>query len=208
MSRRNPSELEQLILMPWWFSVVLAPIAYIGLRWVLPAFIFRQGILAAFAASSRMLAPIAAGGFLLAALLAAIFGMFRKKVVDSQSGPASIQNLTWQQFEWLVGEAFKRQGYATEESISGGADGGVDLVLRKEGKKTLVQCKHWKVWSVGASVVRELYGVMAAEKADAGIVVTSGKFTRDAHAFARGKPIRMIDGPQLWEIIKGVQLKS
>jgi restriction system protein len=42
------------------------------------------------------------------------------------------------------------------ENASEGADGGVDLVLRKDGEKFFVQCKQWKKGSVGVKPIREL----------------------------------------------------
>ena len=59
---------------------------------------------------------------------------------NQQAGIADIRNLSWQQFEMIVGEAFRRRGYSVIENGGGGADGGVDLVLRKDGKKLFVQC--------------------------------------------------------------------
>ena len=84
----------------------------------------------------------------------------------------------------------------------GGADGGVDLVLRKDREKYLVQCKQWKAFKVGVTVVRELYGVMAAHGAAGGFVVTSGRFTDEAKTFADGRNIRLVDGPKLFGMIK------
>ena len=108
-----------------------------------------------------------------------------------------LDGVSWQEFELLVGEAFRLQGYQVTESGGGGADGGVDLVLRKGGDKFLVQCKQWKAFSVGVTVVRELYGVMAANGAAGGFVVTSGRFTPEAKAFAMGRNVTLIDGPGL-----------
>jgi restriction system protein len=48
--------------------------------------------------------------------------------VQSDSADA-LNGMTWQQFEQLVGEAFRLQGYTVAEIGGGGADGGVDLVL-------------------------------------------------------------------------------
>lgn len=95
--------------------------------------------------------------------------------------------MTRQEFELLVGEGFRQQGYQVTESGGGGADGGVDLVLRKGGDKLLVQCKQWKAFMVGVTVVRELYGVMAADGAPWGFVVTSGRFTDEAKTFVKGR---------------------
>ena len=95
-----------------------------------------------------------------------------------------------------------------EYSLGRGADGGVDLTLRKDDRTSLVQCKQWKVFSVGAPVIREMFGLMTAEKADEAVIVTSGTFTRDAQSFAQGKPIRLVDGPQLLALVQSVQKRS
>ena len=113
--------------------------------------------------------------------------------------------MSWREFEILVGEAFRLQGYRVVETGGGGADGGVDLVLVKGTEKFLVQCKQWKAYKVGVDVVRELYGVMAAKGATGGFVVTSGRFTADASNFAAGRNVRLIDGPKLFALIKQAQ---
>ena len=116
--------------------------------------------------------------------------------------PKTLADLSWQEFELVVGELYGRQGYAVEMCSGDGSDGGVDLRLRKNGETTLVQCKHWKVYRVGVSTVRELFGILTAERADHAILVTTGKFTRDAIAFADGKPLTLIDGARLKVIIE------
>jgi restriction system protein len=87
----------------------------------------------------------------------------------------------------------------------GGADGGVDLVLSRNGAKSLVQCKQWRQQSVGVQVVREQFGILTAEGAAEAIIVISGAFTLEACDFARGKPIRLIDGPELLRLIRSLQ---
>src|SRR5690606_4794 len=109
----------------------------------------------------------------------------------------------WQEFEMLVGEGFKRRGYGVRENGGGGADGGVDLVLTKGGERFLVQCKQWKAFKVGVTTVRELYGVMAADGAAGGSVVTSGQFTKEASAFAAGRNIELVDGGLLLRLLAG-----
>lgn len=86
-----------------------------------------------------------------------------------------------------------------------GPDGGVDLTITREGERYLVQCKNWKTQSVGVPIIRELYGVVAAEGASGGVIVCSGSFTQDAIEFARGKPIELIGGPRLTQLIDDVQ---
>ncbi len=84
--------------------------------------------------------------------------------------PNVAKGLSWHEFELLMGEAFRQQGYVVSETPEG-ADGGVDLELRRGGELHLVQCKHWRATKVGVAVVRELYGVMAARGAAGGFVV-------------------------------------
>lgn len=109
----------------------------------------------------------------------------------------ALRSMSWCDFELLVGEAFRLQGYSVTETGGGGADGGVDLKLKKGSEFFLVQCKQWRAYKVSVNVVRELFGVMSAEGATGGFVVTSGTFTADAKAFADGRNIDLIDGPAL-----------
>ncbi|MGE8250861.1 MAG: restriction endonuclease, partial [Stenotrophomonas bentonitica] len=78
----------------------------------------------------------------------------------------------------------------------------IDLILRKDGRRILVQCKQWKRQQVGVSVVREMAGLLAHHRADAVRIVCIGAFTRDAEAFAQGKPIELMDGATLLEMIQ------
>jgi restriction system protein len=113
-----------------------------------------------------------------------------------------VNGLSWQQFEQLIGEAFRREGWRVKETGGGGADGGVDLRLIKDGETHLVQCKHWRAWRVGVEVVRELYGVMVAEGAAGGFVVSSGRFTDEARAFAEGRNVQLVDGDGLKRMLE------
>lgn len=68
-------------------------------------------------------------------------------------------------------------------------------------RSTLVQCKQWRKQRVGVGIVRELYGIVSAEKADNGIVVTSGSYTQEARKFAARVPVEWVDGGRLQEMI-------
>ncbi len=122
--------------------------------------------------------------------------------VARSRAPDALDGMSWQDFELLVGEAFRLQGYEVTELGGQGPDGGVDLVLRRGREKFLVQCKQWKAFKVGMAVVRELYGVMAAEGAAGGFVVTSGSFTEEAVAFASGRNVTLVDGSKLFGLIQ------
>jgi restriction system protein len=46
---------------------------------------------------------------------------------------------------------------------------------------------------------------MVAEKAERAIFVTTGTFTEEANAFARGKPLELVDGEALAKLVEGIQ---
>jgi hypothetical protein len=123
----------------------------------------------------------------------------------SESATPELQTMRWDQFELLVGEIFRRHGYNVELSAALGADGGVDLMLRRDGECIPVQCKHWKTSRVAAREMREFYGTMTDAAAPRGIFVTTGTFTRDAREFAEGKAIELLDGPALQQRIDAIR---
>jgi len=145
--------------------------------------------------------------FVIGACVSTIRSKKRIKLLDKQSGIESIRDMSWQDFELLVGEAFRRKGFEVRENGGGGADGGIDLVLTKNGKKSIVQCKRWKTFSIGVPLIRELYGVMTSERANDCIFVSSGNYTAEARLFAEDKPIWLIDGSELLEMVAGVQVQ-
>lgn len=143
--------------------------------------------------------------FLVGAVTSWLRGNRRKKLLERQTGLQSIRNMSWQEFEVLVGEVYRRQGYSVRETGGGGADGGIDLMLSKGGRQSVVQCKRWKTTSISVSLVRELYGVMTGVKANSCIFVTSGSYTTEAKLFAQGKPITLVDGEELFRLVSSVK---
>ena len=111
-------------------------------------------------------------------------------------GPSS-----WPEFEMLIAESFRRRGFTVSHSVSGGPDGGWDLVLKKQGSMSLVQCKHWRTRSVGVKAVREFHGVINLHNADGGFLVTAGTITPAAQKYAADARIELIDGPRLAAMI-------
>jgi restriction system protein len=113
--------------------------------------------------------------------------------------------LSWKRFEDVLAEAYRRQGYHVVEMLGTGADEGVDLLLRKDEQVVVVQCKRWRGKPVSVQVVRELYGVMIDQRASAAKVVATTSFTPDAVAFAKGKPIELVDSEALLRLVRDVQ---
>ena len=186
------------------FSITI----YIVLKWILPAIqvdnIILKGIAQALPDMSGYIAFI----FLIPAPISAFNSWRKKQLLDKQKGIESIRALSWKEFEELVAEAFRRKGYSVIENSGTGPDGGVDVVLKRNGNLFLVQCKQWKAQKVGVRIVREMYGVMVAKHAAGVIIITSGFFTRESQSFAKDKSIELIDGQQLSVLIAGVKTNS
>ncbi|VTU21381.1 Zn-finger domain associated with topoisomerase type I [Variovorax sp. PBL-H6] len=217
--RRKSSALDDMIelvsMLPWWAGAVMAPICYLLLHaWAVRVAAemiakpqLTSGIYYALGSVGQYLLPFIC---LAGAAMSAWRRHQRKTLADNVSAAKTadvLEGMSWREFELLVGEGFRRKGFQVEELGGAGADGGVDLVLRKGGEKYLVQCKQWRAYKVTVQVVRELYGVMAASGAAGGFVVTSGRFTADAREFAQGRNVQLMDGDALFALIRSVREK-
>jgi len=111
-------------------------------------------------------------------------------------------------FEFLTAALFEQEGYKVKTTVASG-DEGVDVlaVKRKGLKKVVIQCKRYS-GSVGQPTIRDLYGTMMHNRANAAYLVTTATITRQAHQWAKGKPIHLIDGYELVNWIATSKPKS
>ena len=216
--KRKTSPLDDMLdlvsLLPWWVGVAIAVVSYVVLhRMAVPVAVtaIQPGQITGLAVQSMITGMATVGQYFvpLIGLVGAGISFVRRTQrtalvtdVALAKSASALDDMTWREFELLVGEAFRLQGYRVTENGGGGPDGGIDLLMTKGSEKFLVQCKQWKAFKVGVDVVRELYGVMAAKGATGGFVVTSGRFTDDAKAFADGRNVQLLDGPKLFAMIK------
>jgi restriction system protein len=215
--RRRKSEIEDLIdlasILPWWLGLAIAVLSYVllhplaetpipqvsdpgDLAGPITAQVIRTG-----AMIGQYLLPII---FVFGAGASALKTYRNKKLLaeaKETAGSADFMDLSWEDFEHLVGEAFRERGFSVSETAPG-PDGGVDLELRKDGELHLVQCKRWRARKVGVEIVRELYGVMSARGAVGGYVVSSGIFSQEARNFSDGRNIELWDGDKLKAVIR------
>lgn len=99
----------------------------------------------------------------------------------------------------MLARHYREEGYDVEHSgtaeTSGRFDGGVDLVLKRDGETTLVQCKRWNAMQVPHNDVHQLLGLLETRQAQRAILITSGEFTKAAReAASRTHRIQLIDG--------------
>lgn len=112
------------------------------------------------------------------------------------------------EFEWLVGEMFRREGWAVEETgRPNEPDGNIDLELARHGERKIVQCKRWTTQIVGVDEIRRFLGTLMRESlpGEAGIFVTLSRFSDQARDEAQQAALTLIDNQSLHERIERIQ---
>lgn len=114
-----------------------------------------------------------------------------------------INSLSGVEFENVCQALVEKMGFTTQTTKASG-DGGIDLIAYNHqpllSGKYIIQCKRY-TGSVGEPIIRDLYGVIMSERANKGILMTTGNFTKSAIGFAEGKPIELIDGKKLKSLL-------
>jgi len=129
-------------------------------------------------------------------------------VPSSDEREAEPTSLTWQDFEDFVAKLFEALGYQNVRLTPRVRDEGKDIVMERadplHGSRMIyVECKHWKANSVGRREVQVLHSaVIAKPEVNQGVIVTTGRFTDGAIAYARQVGvIELIDGEKLQRLI-------
>jgi restriction system protein len=129
---------------------------------------------------------------------------------DSILQQVDLATIAPRDFELLVQSLLQRMGYQAQVTKSSG-DGGIDVVAVNTepivGGTILVQCKRYS-GVVGSPMIRDLYGAMNHEGASKGVLITTSRFSLEAIKFAEGKPLELIDGQQLEELLRRYQVAS
>lgn len=118
---------------------------------------------------------------------------------------AQLRAIDWYQFEKLVALLFRAQGF--EVTHHGGAreDDGADLVLTRDSKTTIIQCKHWQQWQISKDTVREMMGTRQHWNADRCILVSLNGLTQPAAQLASMHQIETVDETELVRWLKSLR---
>lgn len=145
--------------------------------------------------------------------------------------PEELEELQWQDhalevvrsispdaFERLCQRILRESGFTSVEVTGRPGDGGIDGkgVVRLGGLLSfhvIFQCKRYQ-GSISPSIVRDFRGAMVG-RADKGLLITTGAFTRDARKEAQrdgAPPLDLIDGEdlvaKLKELSMGIEIKE
>ena len=174
--------------------LVLAAISYLGVGLALPI-ILNWPVL--WLIDANLFGTVFAASLLFGWLFVQIQARDRRHLLEWTS---DLRLLDGEEFEWLVGEVFRREGWnVSERGRQDAPDGNVDLELTRDADRRLVQCKRWTVQWVPVDEIRKFIGTLTREKLppSAGVFVTLSRFNQYAVAEARTAGIELVDSVDL-----------
>lgn len=183
-------------------ALIATLIAYPGVGLVMPVLL---GFSTSSLVGANLFGVCIASFFCLGWLGAQVQASNRRHLVEWTT---DLRLLTAEEFEWFVGELFRREGWIVGETgQQDGPDGGIDLRLTKGGERRIVQCKRWTSWQVGVDDIRAFAGALAAEglASSAGIFVTLSGFTTAAREAANKLNLTLLDNHDLYGRIESVR---
>lgn len=210
MARKAQSPLEDVIdlaaNLPWQIGGLLALLAYWVFHDLASWMVVGKGVDRDLASFPQYIVP---GLLLVVALISFVHRRRSGEPVEMVSPTTdALARMSVHDFEKLVAEGFRREGFLVVERAGTKHMGCVDLELFMGRDRYLVQCRRWKEKSVDVLAVRELAAVISAERAVGGFIVASGRFTDEARKTALGRSIRIVPADSLRRLIKKVMASS
>jgi hypothetical protein len=181
--------------VPGWVVLSACLVFYPGLGLILP---IALGWSVSNLATANLVGVSFSAAFGVTWLIAQVEAGKRRRLLDWTT---NLRLLDAEEFEWMVGELFRREGWnVRERGKQERPDGYIDLELSRGREKRFVQCKRWESWKVGVSEVRNLAGALMREEAKGrqGIFVTLSRFTEQAERESRQIGLTLIDGRELF----------
>lgn len=110
------------------------------------------------------------------------------------------------EFEGYLKGLFNLLGYTTIQTALSG-DQGADLIISKDGEKTVVQAKKYNE-KVPNKAIQEIVAAKNHYKANKAIVITNSSFTKSAIDLALSNNVELWDGLKLKDIIQNLKNKK
>ncbi len=182
-----PNSLFAVLLRsPWWISFLVVLAFVLASRALLPEQFMVFGFMGALP-------------FLVIGSIAA-FRQFRAP--SAQQVEHTLQNvaaMSWREFAGALEQAYARQGYAVSR-----ADGpAADLLLAKEGQRTLVAGKRWKAGVHGIEPLRALSEARQAQDTSRCLYITLADVGDKTRRFATQNRVDLLHGAALAQLLRG-----
>jgi len=176
-----------LLRSPWWISFALAAGVAVLTILVLP---------------ERYAVPAAFGGtpFAIIGAIAAWRQLRAPSAARVASTLEVLAGMSWREFSTALEDALRRDGFEVTRIATPAAD----FEAVKAGRRSLVACKRWKAASTGVEPLRDLQRATEAREAQEGTYVLLGGLTDNAREFATRHRIRILQGAELAQMLRGV----
>ena len=150
--------------------------------------------------------------FLILILFPIVFAFLIKKIIQTKRerklGDEKIEFYTLSQLNFLTGEEFEKclkslfekMGFEVSLTRATG-DFGADLILKRRGKKFLVQAKRYSE-IVGVKAVQEVISAREHYKIYRALVVSNNSFSAEAKQLANESGVNLIGGEKLEFLLK------
>lgn len=126
----------------------------------------------------------------------------RKDISKPNENAVDISTLSGTDFEILVQNLLKKEGYENVIKMGGAGDLGVDIIASKRQQDRLLhyifQCKRWAS-NVGSDPIQRLYAERMRRGLDYAVCVTTSGYTRDGKKVAFDLHVETVDGNQLMQ---------
>lgn len=131
-----------------------------------------------------------------------------REILSNLPEGENLAAMDWEDFEHLCRELFEKAfaGSGAEVKVTQASrDQGVDAIVFDpdpiRGGKIIIQAKRYTN-TVDVSAVRDLYGALINEGATKGILVTTSQYGPESYAFAKDKPITLLNGQELLGLLE------
>lgn len=190
--------------VPGSFVSALALLLYPGVGLIVPLVLHWSTL---FLVEANVLGVLFAGILALGWLTLQVGAAKRRYLVEWTT---NLRLLNSEEFEWLVGELYRREvGWerVRETGHQDRPDGNIDLRSIHDGQHKIIQCKRWGARRVGVDEVREFAGTLLREglPGNAGVFVTLSDFTEQARAEAKKIGLTLVNGRGLYARMEGAR---
>lgn len=138
------------------------------------------------------------------AVLTAWLWLPARKRIEREQGLAALADMHWRDFAYIIRRALveKRDLHSTDPSAQESATPSADWLMSRDRQLCLVSCKHGLSYRIGEAAIVELGTKIHLAGAHCGLLLTQGSVARDGRELAARQRIDIVDGPQLWDLVK------
>ena len=180
-----------LLRSPWWISLAIGVVIGLVAAAVLPP-------------DFRVAGAVSGFPFFVISVMAARRQWGQPSAAQVARTLETMSAMPWPAFARALETAFQRDGYAVQR----GTAPGVDFMLERQGRTTLVSARRWKAARIGLEPLRELQAARAAADAQDALCIALGEFTDNTRPFVREHNLTLWQSAELAKALRGIPLNA